>query len=136
MPLRAETRENRRIDNFRLVDTCGGRVLAFQQGEDGCGERASQFLALCGPGAPSNSCMRSIARILFVASGTIALGFVFYKFIGPLGHGYELNFARNDGDLGQAYMVALAVQFLALIVGGWLGDWVFRKWRHKQPDRQ
>jgi len=24
-------------------------VLAFRQGEDGCGERVSQFLALCGP---------------------------------------------------------------------------------------
>jgi len=33
-------------------------------------------------------------------------------------------------------MVALAVQFLALIVGGWLGDWAFRKWLQKRPDRQ
>lgn len=79
--------------------------------------------------------MRSIARILFIVSGAIALGLVFYKLIGPVGHGYELNFARNDGDLGQAYMVALAVQLLALIVGGWLGDWAFRKWRQRQPDR-
>jgi|UniRef100_C5CJD8 hypothetical protein len=79
--------------------------------------------------------MRSIARILFIVSGAIALGLVFYKLIGPVGHGYELNFARNDGDLGQAHMVALAVQFLALIAGGWLGDWAFRKWRQRQPDR-
>ena len=79
--------------------------------------------------------MRSIARILFTVSGAIALGLVFYKLIGPVGHGYELNFARNDGDLGQAYMVALAVQLLALIAGGWLGDWAFRKWRQRQPDR-
>jgi membrane associated rhomboid family serine protease len=80
--------------------------------------------------------MRLIARILSIFVGAIALGFVFYKLIGPVGHWYELNFAKNDGDLGQAYMVALAVQLVALIAGGWLGDWVFRKWRQKQLDRQ
>lgn len=78
--------------------------------------------------------MRSTAHILFIASGAIALGFVFYKLVGPVGHWYELSFAKNDGDLGQAYMVALAVQFLALIGGGWLGDTAFRKWRQKQLD--
>ncbi|MBD9664629.1 hypothetical protein J2W37_001930 [Variovorax paradoxus] len=75
-------------------------------------------------------------RLLCILTGAIALGLVFYKLIGPVGHWYELKFARNDGDLGQAYMVALAVQFLALIVGGWLGDWAFRKWLQKRPDRQ
>ncbi|HEX7863975.1 MAG TPA: hypothetical protein VF555_03455 [Variovorax sp.] len=76
--------------------------------------------------------MRLVARILFIVVGAIALGFVFYKVIGPMGHWYELNFAQNDDDLGRAYMVALAVQLAALIVGGWLGDWVFRKWRQKR----
>jgi hypothetical protein len=80
--------------------------------------------------------MKTLFRLLCILAGAVALGLVFYKLIGPLGHGYELNLARNDGDLGQAYMVALAVQLLALIAGGWLGDWAFRKWRHKQPDRQ
>ncbi|AGU47686.1 hypothetical protein VAPA_1c05560 [Variovorax paradoxus B4] len=79
--------------------------------------------------------MRFIARLFFIVVGATALGFIFYKLIGPVGHWYELNFARNDDDLGQAYMVALAVQFLALIAGGWLGDWAFRKWRQRQPDR-
>ena len=80
--------------------------------------------------------MKTLIRLLCILVGAIALSLVFYKLIGPVGHWYELNFARSDGDLGQAYMVALAVQLLALIAGGWLGDWVFRKWRHKQPDRQ
>lgn len=80
--------------------------------------------------------VKTLVRPLCILAGAIALGLVFYKLIGPVGHWYELKFARNDGDLGQAYMVALAVQLLALIVGGWLGDWAFRKWRQKQPDRQ
>ena len=80
--------------------------------------------------------MKTPIRLLCIWTGAIALGLVFYKLIGPVGHWYELKFARNDGDLGQAYMVALAVQFLALIVGGWLGDWAFRKWLQKRPDRQ
>lgn len=78
--------------------------------------------------------MRFVARILSIVVGAIALGFVFYKLIGPVGHWYELNFAKNDHDLGQAYMVALAVQLVALLAGGLLGDWIFRKWRHKRPD--
>jgi hypothetical protein len=80
--------------------------------------------------------MKTLVRLLCILVGAIALSLVFYKLIGPVGHWYELNFARNDSDLGQAYMVALAVQLLALIAGGWLGDWAFRKWRHKQPGRQ
>lgn len=76
--------------------------------------------------------MRLVARILFIVVGAIALGFVFYKVIGPVGHWYELNFAQNDDDLGRAYMVALAVQLAALIAGGWLGDWVFRKWQQER----
>ncbi|MGJ7537381.1 MULTISPECIES: hypothetical protein [unclassified Variovorax] len=80
--------------------------------------------------------MRLIARILFIFAGAIALGFVFYKLIGPVGHWYELNFAKNDDDLGRAYMVALGVQLAALMTGGSLGDWVFRKWRQTQPDLQ
>ncbi|WPH21062.1 hypothetical protein [Variovorax paradoxus] len=79
--------------------------------------------------------MKTLVRLLCILVGAIALSLVFYKLIGPVGHWYELNFARNDGDLGQAYMVALAVQLLALIAGGWLGDWAFRKWRQRQPDR-
>jgi hypothetical protein len=80
--------------------------------------------------------MKTLVRLLCILVGAIALSLVFYKLIGPVGHWYELNFARNDSDLGQAYMIALAVQLLALIAGGWLGDWAFRKWRHKQPGRQ
>lgn len=79
--------------------------------------------------------MKKPIRLLCILAGAIALGSVFYKLIGPVGHWYELNFARNDGDLGQAYMVALAVQFLALIAGGWVGDWAFRKRRQRPPDR-
>ncbi|RSZ36496.1 hypothetical protein EJO66_14655 [Variovorax beijingensis] len=79
--------------------------------------------------------MKTPIRLLCILAGAIALGSVFYKLIGPVGHWYELNFARNDGDLGQAYMVALAVQFLALIAGGWVGDWAFRKRRQRPPDR-
>ncbi|MET3179919.1 hypothetical protein EJP69_26660 [Variovorax gossypii] len=79
--------------------------------------------------------MRLAARILFIVVGAIALGFVFYKVIGPVGYWYELNFAQSDDDLGRAYMVALAVQLAALIVGGWLGDRLFRRWRRKQADR-
>ncbi|MDQ0588921.1 hypothetical protein [Variovorax paradoxus] len=80
--------------------------------------------------------MKTLIRLLCIFAGAIALSLVFYKLIGLVGHRYELNFAKNDGDLGQAYLVALAVQFLALIVGGWLGDRAFRKWRHKQLSRQ
>jgi membrane associated rhomboid family serine protease len=80
--------------------------------------------------------MRFFARILSIVVGAITLGFVFYKLIGPVGHWYELNFAKSDDDLGQAYMVALAVQLVALLAGGLLGDWAFRRWQHKRLSRR
>ena len=80
--------------------------------------------------------MRFILRILSAVAGAAALGFLTYKVIGPVGHWYEINFAQNDDDLGRAYMVALAVQLAALIVGGWLGDRLFRKWQQKRLGRR
>lgn len=80
--------------------------------------------------------MSLVIRILSIVVGAIALGSVFYKLIGLAGHWYELKFAKNDDDLGQAYMAALAVQLVALLAGGLLGDWAFRKWQHKRPDRE
>lgn len=64
------------------------------------------------------------------------LALFFYKLIGPAGQWYELNFAKNDDDLSRAYMVALAIQLVALPAGGWLGDRLFRKWRQKRLDRR
>lgn len=73
-----------------------------------------------------------VVRTLSIAVGAIVLGLVFYKLIGPVGRWYEFNFARNDDDLGRAYMVALTVQLVALFAGGWLGDLVFRRWRRRR----
>lgn len=81
------------------------------------------------------STMSFVVRAFLVIAGAIVLGSVFYKLIGPVGHWYEFNFAQNDHDLGRAYMVALAVQLAALMLGGWLGNRLFRRWRGKPSDR-
>lgn len=75
-------------------------------------------------------------RVLSILAGAGMLGLFFYKLIGQVGQWYELNFAKNDDDLSRAYMVALAIQLVALPAGGWLGDRLFRKWRQKRLDRR
>ncbi len=59
-----------------------------------------------------------------------------YKLIGPMGHWYELGFANNDDDLGRAYLGALAVQLAASVIGGWLGNRLFCRWRQKRLRRR
>lgn len=83
-----------------------------------------------------NRVMSPAIRVLFIVAGAGMLGLFFYKLIGPVGHWYELNFAKNDDDLSRAYTVALAIQLGALPAGGWLGDRLFRKWRQKRLGRR
>ncbi|MET3395581.1 hypothetical protein ABIC33_006257 [Variovorax sp. 1140] len=80
--------------------------------------------------------MSPAIRVLFIVAGAGMLGLFFYKLIAPVGHWYELNFAKNDDDLSRAYMVALAIQLGALPAGGWLGDRLFRKRQQKRLGRR
>ena len=80
--------------------------------------------------------MKILARLFFIVVGALALAFIFYKLIGPAGQWFELNWAKSDSDLGRIFMVALAVQAISVVAGGWLGDKAFRMWRQRRLDRQ
>ncbi|MFS2050738.1 hypothetical protein ACEN9J_28800 [Variovorax sp. Varisp41] len=73
--------------------------------------------------------MNRIKHLAAIVAGALIVGFLFYKLIGPAGQWYELHHARNDGDLGTLYMVALGVQCVSIVVGGWLGSRVYRRLR-------
>lgn len=76
-------------------------------------------------------------RLLCIVIGALVLSFIVTKIVlAPLGHWYEMTQARGESDLGKAFLVALVVQLLSFIGGGWLGNWVFRKWLQRQGDRQ
>ncbi|WPH21063.1 hypothetical protein [Variovorax paradoxus] len=81
--------------------------------------------------------MKILIRLLCILAGALALSFLVAKVVlVPIGQWYEMNRAQSESDLSQAFVVALAVQALCVIAGGWLGDLAFRRWRHKQLDRQ
>jgi len=73
--------------------------------------------------------MNRLKHLAAIVAGALIVGFVFYKLIGLVGQWYELHHARNDGDLGTLYMVALGVQCASILVGGWLGSRVYRRLR-------
>ncbi|WP_418146669.1 hypothetical protein ABL850_02375 [Variovorax paradoxus] len=81
--------------------------------------------------------MKILIRLLCILAGAFALSFLVAKVVlVPIGQWYEMNRAQSESDLSQAFVIALAVQALCAIAGGWLGDRAFRRWRHKQFDRQ
>ncbi|AGU47687.1 hypothetical protein VAPA_1c05570 [Variovorax paradoxus B4] len=81
--------------------------------------------------------MKILIRPLCILVGALALSLLVAKVVlVPIGQWYEMNRAQSESDLSQAFVVALAVQALCVIAGGWLGDLAFRKWRHKQLGRQ
>lgn len=81
--------------------------------------------------------MKILFRLVCIVLGGLALSFVVTKgLLGPIGQWYEMNKARSESDLMQAFAIALAVQALCAIVGGWLGDWLLRKWLRKRRDGQ
>ncbi|WP_145742525.1 hypothetical protein [Variovorax beijingensis] len=81
--------------------------------------------------------MKILIRLLFILAGALALSFLVAKVVlVPIGQWYEMNRAQSESDLSRAFVIALAVQALCVVVGGWLGDRGFRTWRQKQLDRQ
>lgn len=81
--------------------------------------------------------MKIFIRLLCILAGGLALSFLVAKIVlVPIGQWYEMSRAQSEEDLSQAFVISLAVQALCVVVGGWLGDCAFRKWRQKQLDRQ
>jgi len=80
---------------------------------------------------------KALLRLIGIVLGGLGLGFVVTKgLLVPIGHWYEMNKAQSESDLTQAFAIALAIQVLCFIAGGWLGDWLVRKWLKKRADRQ
>jgi hypothetical protein len=81
--------------------------------------------------------MKILIRLLCILVGALTLSFLAAKgVLVPIGRWYEMNRAQSESDLSQAFVIALAVQALCVIAGGWLGDRAFRRWRQKQLSRQ
>ncbi|HEX7863973.1 MAG TPA: hypothetical protein VF555_03445 [Variovorax sp.] len=81
--------------------------------------------------------MKILLRLVCIVLGGLALSFVVTKFVlVPIGHWYEMNKAQSESDLTQAFALALAVQASCAVIGGWFGDWAFRRLQRGQLDRQ
>jgi hypothetical protein len=77
--------------------------------------------------------MKLLIRLLCILAGALALSFlVAIGVLIPVTRWYETNLARGLDDLSDAYVLSLAVQAITAVAGGWLGDWLFRKWRHER----
>jgi hypothetical protein len=81
--------------------------------------------------------MKILARLLCILVGALVLSFLVSKVVlAPIGQWYEMKKAQSFDDVSDAFVIALAVQAIFAVAGGWLGDWAFRKWRQKQLDRK
>lgn len=81
--------------------------------------------------------MRLLGRLFCILVGALAFSFLVTKgVLVPIGQWYEMNRARSESDLSQAFIVALAAQALCAVIGGWLGNRLFRRCRRKRPDHR
>ncbi|KAF1061049.1 hypothetical protein [Variovorax sp.] len=76
--------------------------------------------------------MSVLLRLLFILAGALLLGVVANAVLLPIGHWYEMNRAQSESDLSQAFVIALAVQAVCVLVGGWLGNLLFGRWRRRR----
>lgn len=80
--------------------------------------------------------MQLLVRLLCILAGALAFSFLVTKAVlVPIGQWYEMNKAQDFNDLSQAYVLALVAQAILAVIGGWLGDRLFRRWQRKQLDR-
>jgi hypothetical protein len=70
-------------------------------------------------------------RILFIAGGALLLRFISNAGLIGIGHWYETRVARSEYDLSDAFMIAVFVQALCVVAGGFVGNWLYRRWRNK-----
>lgn len=76
-----------------------------------------------------------LVRLLCILAGALAFSFLVTKTVlVPIGQWYEMNKAQGFNDLSQAYVLALVAQGILVVIGGWLGDRLFRRLRRKQLD--
>ncbi|WP_395347630.1 hypothetical protein [Variovorax sp. UC122_21] len=73
--------------------------------------------------------MSVLLRIAFVLAGALLLGMAANEALRAVGHWYEMNRAQSESDLSQAFVIALAVQAVCVLVGGWFGNLPFRHWQ-------
>ncbi|WP_418117515.1 hypothetical protein [Variovorax sp. 350MFTsu5.1] len=76
--------------------------------------------------------MHAGLRFLFIAGGGLLLGLISNFMLVAMGHWYEMNMARSEYDLSDAFMIALLVQALCVVVGGFIGNWLYRRRRSKK----
>jgi hypothetical protein len=76
--------------------------------------------------------MNPTLRILFIAGCALLFGFVSNSILIGVGHWYELKLARSEYDLSDAFMIAVFVQALCVVAGGFVGNWLYRRWRNKK----
>ena len=75
--------------------------------------------------------MNVVLRILFIVGGALLLGFISNVVLVGIGHWYETRVARSEYDLSDAFMIAVFVQALCVVAGGFVGNWLYRRWRNK-----
>lgn len=73
--------------------------------------------------------MSVLLRIAFILAGALLLGLAANEALRAVGHWYETTRAQSESDLSQAFVIALAVQAVCVLVGGWLGNLLLRHWR-------
>lgn len=76
--------------------------------------------------------VNAILRVFSIAAGALLLGFVSNLGLMGIGHWYEMNMARSEYDLSDAFMIAVFVQALCIVAGGFIGNWLYRRWRNRK----
>ncbi|WP_432727014.1 hypothetical protein [Variovorax sp. W6] len=74
-------------------------------------------------------------RGLFIAAGALLLGLISNFILVAIGHWYEMNMARSEYDLSDAFMIALLAQAVCVVVGGLIGNWLFQRRRSKRDTK-
>lgn len=73
--------------------------------------------------------MKIITRLLCIALAAAIIGYIAFEVFGRIDHWYEMNYAKSDEDLGNAWLACLSGVVFSIIGGGFIGNFIYGKIR-------
>ena len=71
---------------------------------------------------------RLMLRLLSISAGFVAFGLIAHGLLSAFAFWYGPRYIKSDADIGEAYVVALCTLLVSALLGGFVGNEVFKRW--------